>query len=56
MKKQYIIPYMETVKIKTAHQILAGSGVQTGGTPGNEYSNGDVTYGRGFAGYDDDDE
>jgi hypothetical protein len=54
MKKQYIIPYMETVKIRTAHQILAGSGVQTGSAPGDEYNDNDVTFGRGFDGFDDD--
>ena len=52
MKKQYISPFMETVKIKTAVHILAGStDAPLGGTQSN-----DVALGRGFWDFGDDDE
>ena len=53
MKKQYIIPYMETVKIRTAHQILAGS---RDAEVSSEMQSNEAALGRGFNGYDDDDE
>ena len=52
MKKQYISPSMETVKIKTSIHILASS---TDAPLDGEQSN-DKALGRGFWGFDDDDE
>lgn len=47
MVSKYIKPETKTIKVES-QQIMAGSGVETGGTPGNEYTGGDVTYSRGF--------
>ncbi len=47
MKKKYFTPELEVVKIAT-QQMLASSGVETGGTPGEEYSSGDESYAREF--------
>ena len=48
MKKTYINPTMNIVKLNAKSNILAGSdgGVQTNSTVGNAYSSSDVTYGR----------
>ena len=48
MKKTYINPSMEIVKINATSQLLSGSGIETGGTPGEEYTSTDVSYSRGF--------
>ena len=48
MKKTYINPEIEIIKIASLAQLLNGSGVLTGGTPGEEYTPGDVSYSRGF--------
>lgn len=43
MKKKYITPDMEVVKIQKTY-LLAGSGVNNGDTVGDEYNSGDVSY------------
>ena len=49
MKKTYINPTMVAVELQSNNNLLAGSGgVADGGTPGEAYSNGDVSYSRGF--------
>ena len=54
MKKTYINPTMVAVELQYNNHLLAGSGgVADGGTPGEAYSSGDVSYSRG---YDFDDE
>ena len=46
MKKTYINPTLDVVEMKYTHQLLNGSGVLTGGVPGEEYTPGDVSFGR----------
>ena len=53
MKKIYQAPEMIVVKIGTTLHILAGSGV--GDSVGNEYTDTDVSYGRGYSVWDDED-
>lgn len=58
--KKYIIPAIIVANINN-ETILAGSGeggVDTGGTPGNEFNNGDVSYTnrRGLFDWTDDNE
>ena len=55
MKKTYINPTMNIVKLKANSSILACSGVDTGSKVGNAYSSSDVTYGRGGM-FDEDEE
>ena len=41
----YIKPNTKVIAISTQHMIaLSGGGVATGGTTGNEYTDGDITY------------
>lgn len=54
MKKSYIAPVCEIVKLNTADIIATSGGVGDGGAPGREYFGGDVSYGRD--GWFDDDE
>ena len=46
MKKTYIKPNVEVVKVNFIDSILTLSGVETGGTPNNEYHSGDPTLSR----------
>jgi hypothetical protein len=46
MKKTYINPEVEVIKLASQMQILNGSGVLTGGVPGEEYTDTDVSFGR----------
>lgn len=54
MKKSYIAPVCEIVKLNTADIIATSGGVGDGGAPGREYFGSDVSYGRD--GWFDDDE
>ena len=45
MKKIYMKPETAKETVKMSLGILAGSGVNTGDTVGNEYNDSDVTYG-----------
>ena len=54
MKKTYINPNMSVVKLNVAAGLLAGSGVKSGDTVGQEYKDTDVTYGREFDFFDED--
>ncbi len=47
MKKRYICPETELLQVFTLTQLLGASQVGTGGTPGDEYTEGDVSYSRG---------
>ena len=44
MKKEYMIPELETIDIKMNNALLAGSGVTDGSTPGEGYNPSDPTY------------
>ena len=57
MKKQYINPSMDIVTIQP-YVLQSGSpgGVNTGGKLGNEYKDGDVTYGRHYRSFDDEED
>ena len=56
MKKIYQAPEMIVVKVGTTLHILAGSGgVANGDSVGNEYLGSDVSYGRGYSVWDDED-
>ena len=49
MKKTYQSPIMNIVRIASCQHLLGASqsgGVATGGTPGDEYNQNDVSYGR----------
>ncbi len=46
MKKTYINPEVEVIKLASQMQILNGSGVTTGSVPGEEYTDTDVSFGR----------
>ena len=48
MANKYIKPETKSIKVASTHQILAGSGVETGGTPGQVYTGADETYSKGF--------
>jgi len=48
MKKTYINPTMEVVKIQINQMLAASPGVETGDGLGNGYNSSDVTYGRDF--------
>ena len=48
MKKTYINPEVEVIKLASQMQILNGSGVTTGGVPGEEYTDTDVSFAREF--------
>ena len=54
MKKTYINPNMSVVTMKMAQHLLNGSGVKNGGTPGQEYTSTDVSYGREYDFFDED--
>ena len=56
MKKTYINPTMNIVKLNAKSNILAGSGgVNNNSTVGNAFNGSDVTYGRGGM-FDEDEE
>ena len=55
MKKTYINPTMEVVKIQINQMLAASPGVETGDGLGNGYNSSDVTYGRDFD-FDDEEE
>ena len=55
MKKTYINPTMEVVKIQINQMLAASPGVENGDGLGNSYNSGDVTYGRDFD-FDDEEE
>ncbi len=46
MKKRYICPETELILIATQAQLLGASQVESGGIPGDEFNNEDVSYGR----------
>ena len=46
MKKTYINPEMEIIKISMNQQMLAGSGVESGSTLGDGFSGSDESYAR----------
>lgn len=50
MKKSYIAPSCKIRLVKKCNIIATsgGGGVRTGSTPGNEYEETDVSYGRGW--------
>lgn len=52
MKKSYIAPVCEIVKLNTADIIATSGGVGTGSAPGDDFNPSDPTYGRGW--FDDD--
>ena len=56
MKKKYMIPETVVIKIQTVGMVATSGGVETGGTPGNSYNSNDVSYGRGFWDFDEDEE
>ena len=59
MKKTYQSPVLNIVKVVSTNQLLNASpgGVQTGGTPGDEYTSTDKNYSRqSFNVWGDDDE
>ena len=51
--KKYIKPLTKEIKVNSYNSLLAGSGVETGSSLGNEYNEGDVSYGKEFDGADD---
>ncbi|MBQ8656156.1 MAG: hypothetical protein IJ527_03745 [Prevotella sp.] len=58
MKKQYINPTMDVVKVNMSNSLLAvsGGGLESGsGTPGDEYTSTDESFARGgdFDDWDD---
>ena len=55
MKKTYINPTMEVVKIQINQMLAASPGVETSDGLGNGYNSSDVTYSRDFD-FDEDDE
>ena len=56
MKKKYMIPETVVIKIQTVGMVATSGGVETGGTPGNSYNSNDVSYGRDFWDFDEDEE
>ena len=44
--KTYIKPNTEVTKVIFEGNLLAGTGVKTGGNPGQEFTNTDVSYGK----------
>ena len=55
--KKYIKPEIVEVKVMADMHLLAGSGgVETNSTPGDDYTNTDVSYSRGGRGFWDDEE
>ncbi len=46
MKKTYINPTLDVVEMEYTHQLLNGSGVLTGGVPGEAYTPSDESYSR----------
>ena len=58
MKKTYLSPTANTVKVRFTHHLLDASntGVVSGASVGDEYEKDDVSYGRRSAGLWDDDE
>ena len=54
MKKTYINPALEVVKIQTAGMLAVSGGVGNGSTVGNSYNSDDVSYGRDYD-FDDED-
>ena len=48
MKKTYIIPSCEIVKLNASDIIATSGGVGTGSAPGDEFNSGDESYGRGW--------
>ncbi|MBQ7509653.1 MAG: hypothetical protein IJT53_01910 [Prevotella sp.] len=57
MKKIYQSPETILVKVVNTQHLLEASqgGVATGGTPGDEYTSTDVSYGRSSSLWDDED-
>ena len=45
--EKYVSPVMRVIDVKGDVNLLAASGVSTGSTVGNEYTNSDVTYSKG---------
>lgn len=55
MKKTYIVPTCEFVKLNAADIIATSGGVGDGGTLGQGFSETDITYGRDGDFWDDED-
>ncbi|MBQ9668218.1 MAG: hypothetical protein IJV45_05705 [Prevotella sp.] len=53
--KKYMKPEISIELIQVSSMILAGSGVESGDSVGNEYNSSDVTYSRGRGFWDDED-
>ena len=53
--KKYIKPLTKEIKVNSYNSLLAGSGVETGSSLGNEYNKdeGDVSYSKESSGFDD---
>ena len=51
--KKYIKPLTKEIKVNSYNSLLAGSGVETGSSLGNEYNKDDVSYSKEFDGADD---
>ena len=48
MANTYIKPETKTFKVEMQHIMAGSGGVNTGDSPTNTYTPGDVTYGKGF--------
>lgn len=51
--KKYIKPLTKEIKVNSYNSLLAGSGVTSGSSLGNVYSEGDASYSKEFDGADD---
>lgn len=51
--KKYIKPLTKEIKVNSYNSLLAGSGVTSGSSLGDEYKDTDVSYSKEFDGADD---
>lgn len=51
--KKYIKPLTKEIKVNSYNSLLAGSGVTSGSSLGDEFNEGDVSYSKESSGFDD---
>ena len=51
--KKYIKPLTKEIKVNSYNSLLAGSGVETGSSLGDDYNPADVSYSKESSGFDD---
>ena len=51
--KKYIKPLTKEIKVNAYNSLLAGSGVTSGSSLGDAYSEGDASYSKESSGFDD---